>query len=104
MSSWKPPEMSTLKDVQLVDPAADSAMITNDENTDTTNDENATTCDTAEGDVNETEVKKNKMPRVDIKKLTKFMSQRKLRTYQAKQKAEKKSKKMGQKKKKSFKW
>merc|ERR1711936_77860 len=90
--------------VQLVDPAADSAMITNDENTDTTNDENATTCDTAEGDVNETEVKKNKMPRVDIKKLTKFMSQRKLRTYQAKQKAEKKSKKMGQKKKKSFKW
>merc|ERR1719474_1630667 len=51
-----------------------------------------------------TEEKKQKMTRVDIKKLTKFMSQRKLRTYKAKQKADKKSAKLGQKKKKTFKW
>ena len=47
---------------------------------------------------------KIKIPRVDIKKLTKFMSQRKLRSYQAKLKAKKKATKMGQKKKKVFKW
>ena len=83
--------------VQVIDPGGESSMINEDINTPVDNEQE-------QGEAQIVEGKKNKMPRVDIKKLTKFMSQRKLRTYKAKQKAEKKSAKMGQKKKKSFKW
>merc|ERR1712168_641795 len=88
-------------EVQVIDPntAETTPMTANDEleipSVDHSNHEEGT---------NTTEEKKQKMTRVDIKKLTKFMSQRKLRTYKAKQKSEKKSAKMGQKKKKTFKW
>merc|ERR1711970_1263495 len=81
--------------VQVIDPGSESSVITSDENMNTS-------VDNEQDEAQIAEVKKNKMPRVDIKKLTKFMSQRKLRTYKAKQKAEKKSAKMGQKKKKTF--
>ena len=55
---------------------------------------------------NKTELEeKVKIPRVHIKKLAKFMSQKKYRTYQAKEKAKKKkTSKVGQKKQKQFKW
>ena len=52
----------------------------------------------------QTNAKNIKIPKVDINKVVKFMSQRKLRTFKAKQKAEKKRQKGGQKKKKQFKW
>merc|ERR1712142_641126 len=83
--------------VQVMDPSGETAMVTNDENMNTS-------VDNQQVDATAEEVKKNKMPRVDIKKLTKFMSQRKLRTFKAKQKSEKKAAKMGQKKKKTLKW
>merc|ERR1711885_2170 len=90
--------------VQLVDPGAESTMVINDDNTIV--DEAPSTaevCGDKEGETT-SEATKNKMPRVDIKKLTKFMSQRKLRKYHAKEKAKKKAAKMGQKKKKTFTW
>merc|ERR1712189_41693 len=83
--------------VQVLEPGDDSPMITNDGNVNASG-------DNEKGEPEAAEEKKNKMPRVDINKLTKFMSQRKLRTFKAKQKAEKKAAKMGQKKKKTFKW
>jgi len=83
--------------VQVLEPSDDSSMITNDENINASG-------DNEQNEVEVAEEKKKKMPRVDIKKLTKFMSQRKLRTFKAKQKADKKAAKMGQKKKKTFKW
>merc|ERR1712042_35007 len=90
-------EVDLENNVRLVDPGAE-AMVTNDE----------ISIDTTEGNVegspNEEEKKKTSMPKVDIKNLTKFMSQRKLRTFKAKQKAEKKRTKLGQKKKKTLKW
>merc|ERR1712183_1046145 len=86
--------------VQVVDSSGETAMVTNDENMDTSVDNEQVDAHAQDTE----EVKKNKMPRVDIKKLTKFMSQRKLRTFKAKQKSEKKAAKMGQKKKKTIKW
>merc|ERR1711881_719987 len=90
--------------VQLVDPTAETTTTTtmaiNEESTTITTEE----ATGGEEDTTTTEPKKNKMPRVDIKKLTKFMSQRKLRKYHAKEKAKKKAAKMGQKKKKTFTW
>merc|ERR1711962_30451 len=83
--------------VQVLELSDDSSMITNDENINACG-------DNEQNEVEVAEEKKKKMPRVDIKKLTKFMSQRKLRTFKAKQKADKKAAKMGQKKKKTFKW
>lgn len=53
------------------------------------------------------ETKKAKIPRVDIKKVARFMSQRKYRTYNAKVKRDKKRithQKPGQKKKRIIKW
>ena len=84
--------------MQVVDPACEKME-----------DDSATTT-TAEvqveggDDVTVVEKKKSQMPRVDVKKLTKFMSQSKLRTFKAKQKADKKRTKLGQKKKKTIKW
>merc|ERR1712189_53921 len=83
--------------VQVLEPSDDSSMITNDENINASG-------DNEQNEVEVAEEKKKKMPRMDIKKLTKFMSQRKLRTFKAKQKADKKAAKMGQKKKRTFKW
>merc|ERR1711928_253023 len=70
--------------VQVLEPSDDSSMITNDENINASG-------DNEQNEVEVAEEKKKKMPRVDIKKLTKFMSQRKLRTFKAKQKADKKA-------------
>lgn len=50
------------------------------------------------------EPKKIKIPHVDVNKIAKFMSQRKYRTFKAKEKIKKKRLKSGQKKKKEFKW
>merc|ERR1712183_355273 len=86
--------------VQVMDPSGETAMVTNDENMNTSVDNEQVDAHAQDAE----EVKKNKMPRIDIKKLTKFMSQRKLRTFKAKQKSEKKAAKMGQKKKKTIKW
>merc|ERR1712150_116857 len=54
---------------------------------------------TVEKESDKTTEEKIKIPRVDIKKLTKFMSQRKLRKYNAKLKAKKKATQFGTKKK-----
>merc|ERR1711872_349540 len=71
-------------EVQFIDPDAQSA--------------------TEEAETTTTTTKKSKKIRVDIKKLTQFMSQSKLRKFKQKEKEEKKRVKQGKKKKKTFKW
>merc|ERR1719397_1708721 len=83
--------------MKIIDPDKDSPVDMNGVN-------NSTDLQEKESDkTNAEDSHKTKIPRVDIKKITKFMSQKKFRSYQNKQKAKKKAAKMGQKKKK-FAW
>ena len=92
--------MDIENNVEVVDPTKETKVIENNTIDESTIDDNME-------DAPKVAEQKHKIPRVDIKKLTKFMSQRKLRQYQGKLKRDQKASaklKPGQKKKKSTRW